>query len=150
MRIRGLGLVLLLAVTLLVVGAEEARPQAAKKFPVVGFLHPGLPDPNSPNLFALRQGLRALGYIEGQSIGLEFRWGEGKVEVLPSLAADLVRLNVDVLFAVGPQAMRAAMGASRTIAIVGSDLEGDPVEGGFALGLTMPPSLLLRADQVIE
>ena len=78
MRVRGLGLVLLLAVTLLVVGAEEARPQAPKKFPVVGFLSSGS-ERNGPSLVALRQGLRALGYVEGQNIGLEVRLAEGKV-----------------------------------------------------------------------
>jgi putative ABC transport system substrate-binding protein len=82
--------------------------------------------------------LRALGYIEGQSIILEYRWAEGKVEALPSLAADLVRLNVDILYATGPQAMRAAIGASRTVPIVGDNLEDDPVESGFVASIGRP------------
>ena len=82
--------------------------------------------------------MRALGYIEGQSISLEVRWAEGKVEALPRLAADLVRLNVDIIYATGPQAMRAAMGASRTVPIVGDNLEDDPVESGFAASLGRP------------
>jgi len=82
--------------------------------------------------------LRALGYIEGQSISLEVRWAEGKVEALPRLAADLVRLNVDIIYATGPQAMRAAMGASRTVPIVGDNLEDDPVESGLAASLARP------------
>jgi ABC-type uncharacterized transport system substrate-binding protein len=118
--------------------AQEAKPQSSKKIPVVGLLHPGLPDPTFPSVAALRKGLRALGYIEGQSISLELRWAEGKVEALPRLAADLVRLNVDVLYAAGPQAMRAAMGASRTVPIVGDNLEDDPVESGFAASLGRP------------
>jgi putative tryptophan/tyrosine transport system substrate-binding protein len=134
-------LVAVLAVILLAAPlalAQEAKPQSSKKIPVVGLLHPGLPDPTFPSVAALRQGLRALGYIEGQSISLEIRWAEGKVEALPRLAADLVRLNVDIIYATGPQAMRAAMGASRTVPIVGDNLEDDPVESGFAASLGRP------------
>jgi putative ABC transport system substrate-binding protein len=75
---------------------------------MVGVLQPGVPDLTFVTVAALRQGSRDLGYIEGQSIRLEYRWAEGKVDILPSLAAELVRLNVDVLYASGPQAMRAA------------------------------------------
>jgi putative ABC transport system substrate-binding protein len=86
----------------------------------------------------LRQGLRSLDYIEGHNINLEYRWAAGNVEALPSLAADLVRLKVDVLYATGPQAMRAAVRASRTIPIVGDDLEDDPIESGFAASIGRP------------
>jgi putative tryptophan/tyrosine transport system substrate-binding protein len=139
---RRIGLAVVLTVSLILAMAlalaEEAKPQSSKKIPVVGVLHPGLPDPTFPSIAALRQGLRALGYIEGQNIILEFRWAEGKVEALPRLAADLVRLNVDILYATGPQAMGAAMGASRTVPIIGDNLEDDPVESGLAASLARP------------
>jgi len=115
-----------------------APAEQAGKGPVIGLLHPGVPDPVVPGITALLQGLQALGYIEGQNIRLEYRWAGGRLEKLPSLAADLVRLNVDVIYAIGPQAIRVARGASRTIAIVGTDLEGDPVESGFVASYARP------------
>jgi len=116
-----------------------ARAQQAGKGPVIGFLHPGVPDPAvNPAITALRQGLHELGYIEGQNIRLEYRWAGGRLEKLPGLAADLVRLKVDVIYAIGPQGTRAARDASRTIAIVGTDLEGDPVEAGFVASYARP------------
>jgi putative ABC transport system substrate-binding protein len=115
---------------------QQVRPPGSPK--VIGVLHPGVPDLTFVTVAALRQGLRELGYVEGQSIRFEYRWAEGKVETLPRLAAELVRLNVDVLYATGPQAMRAAMGASRTTPIVGDDLESDPVEAGFASSIGKP------------
>jgi putative ABC transport system substrate-binding protein len=115
-----------------------APAEQAGKGPVIGLLHPGVPDPVVPAITALLQGLQALGYIEGQNLRLEYRWAGGRLEKLPSLAADLVRLNVDVIYAIGPQAIRVARGASRTIAIVGTDLEGDPVEIGFVASYARP------------
>ena len=82
--------------------------------------------------------MRGLGYIEGQTIRLEFRWADRKVEALPDLAADLVRLKVDVLYTSGPQALRAAKSASRTVPIVADDLENDPVESGFVASIARP------------
>ena len=115
-----------------------APAEQAGKGPVIGLLHPGVPDPVVPAITALREGLHGLGYIEGQNIRLEYRWAGGRLEKLPSLAADLVRLNVDVIYAIGPQAIRVARGASRTIAIVGTDLEGDPIESGFVASYARP------------
>ncbi len=115
-----------------------AGAQQAEKGPLIGLLHPGVPDPAVPAITALRQGLHGLGYIEGQNIRLEYRWAGGRLEKLPGLAADLVRLNVDVIYAIGPQGTRAARDASRTIAIVGTDLEGDPVASGFVASYARP------------
>jgi putative ABC transport system substrate-binding protein len=115
-----------------------AEPQPLRKVPLVGFLHPGVPDPAPPAIVTLREGLRELGYIDGQNISLDYRWGRGKVETLASLAADLVRLKVDVLYAAGPQSISAAMGTSRIIPVVGSDLEGDPVASGFVASFARP------------
>jgi ABC-type uncharacterized transport system substrate-binding protein len=118
--------------------AAEGQLQRSSKVPVVGVLHPGMPDLNFVTVAALRQGLRSLGYVEGRSIILEYRWANGIVDALPGLATDLVRLNVDVLYATGPQAMRAAVGTSRRIPILGDDLEDDPVESGFAASIRKP------------
>jgi ABC-type uncharacterized transport system substrate-binding protein len=137
MRRIGVAVVLMLALCAPLTAVQEASPQSPR-IRVVGFLHPGNPDPTFPSIAALRQGLSALGWVEGQSIRLEYRWGEGKVEQLPSLAASLVRLNVDVLYTSGPQAMRAAMSASQTIPIVGDNLEDDPVESGFVASIGRP------------
>lgn len=84
-----------------------AGSQPARKIPVVGFLNPGSPG-NNPVLTALREGLRNLGYVEGESLRIEARWALGKPDTLPSLAQELVVLKVDVLVAVAPASVRAA------------------------------------------
>ena len=80
-------------------GAAATWPLAAraqqKSMPVVGFLSIGLPDLNGPNISAFRQGLAALGYVEGRNILIEYRWAEGMPERFPVLAAELVALKVD-------------------------------------------------------
>ena len=85
----------------------------------------------------LRQGLRELGYVEGQNILLEYRWAGGKPDRLPALAADLVRLNVDVIVTGGEQAILAAKEASSTIPIV-MGASNDPVGAGLVAGLARP------------
>jgi putative ABC transport system substrate-binding protein len=90
-----------------------------------------------PPLEAFPQGLRDLGYVEGQSIALEYRFAEGKVERLPALAAELGRLKVDIILAEGDDAVRAAQHADGTIPIV--FLTGtDPVGEGFVASLAQP------------
>ncbi len=118
--------------------AQRSTPQRAGAVPVVGILHAGVPDLTTPAIAALREQLGELGYIEGQNLVHEYRWARARVERLPTLAADLVRLNVDVLYAIGPQAARAAIGASRTIAIVVTDLESDPVDARFIASFARP------------
>ena len=101
--------------------------------------------------------LRDLGYVEGQNIAFEYRPSEGRSERLPDLATDLVRLKVDVIVTQGTPATRAAKQATTTIPIVMVSI-GDPLRTGLvinlktarALRLTIPQSLLLRADQVIR
>jgi putative tryptophan/tyrosine transport system substrate-binding protein len=101
-----------------------AHSQQTGKLPVVGVLntfhatpgHLGPLDPELPRnttVPALRLGLRELGYVEGQTIALEFRFAEGQPEVLPQLAAELVHRHVNVLVANGPAAVRAARGDRR-------------------------------------
>jgi len=89
-------------------------------------------------LDAFRQRLRELGYVEGQSIAIEYRWAEGKVEGLPALAAELVRLKVDVIVASGglPVA-QAAQQATKTIPIIMTG-PADPVAAGLVASLARP------------
>jgi putative ABC transport system substrate-binding protein len=127
-------LLLLLAAPL---GMATAQPP--QKVPRVGYLKGGSPsDPLRQRwLEAFRQGLRELGYVEGQNIAIESRWTEGKDDRLPALAADLVRSKVDVIVAETGAATRAAQQATRTIPIVMS-LVNDPVGGGLVASLARP------------
>ncbi len=123
--------------------AAEAEP--AGKVHRIGFLSPSSPsDPErvaSPfgerGLAAFRQGLRDLGYVEGQNITIEPRWAEGRFERLPDLAAELVRLKVDVIVSVVTQASLAAKNATRTIPIV-MVAAGDPLGSGLVANLARP------------
>jgi putative tryptophan/tyrosine transport system substrate-binding protein len=135
---RRIGLLVTLALGLLAVPrAAEAQPVAPMSR--VGFLHPGSLTPErTRNLDALRQGLRDHGYVEGQHLTLVYRWAEGRDERLPDLAAELVRLPVDVLVAISPSAVRAASTATTTIPIVAHDLETDPVASGLVASLARP------------
>ena len=112
-----------------------SQAQSVAKTPRIGILTPAF-DPH-PVLEAFRQGLRDLGYVEGQSIALEYRFADGKVERLPELAADLVRLKVDVILAEGGQAIRVAQHATGTIPIVFLAVP-DPVGQGLVASLAQP------------
>jgi putative ABC transport system substrate-binding protein len=111
-----------------------ADAQQAAKVPRVGFL---CPSTAGPHLLALQQGLRELGYVEGQSISFELREAEGRLEGLPDLAAELVQLRVDVLVPMGPSALRAAKQATSTIPIVMPGA-ADPVGTGLVASLARP------------
>jgi putative ABC transport system substrate-binding protein len=116
-----------------------AAAQSSEKMPRIGYLSPGFAtDPMRERfLEAFRQGLRELGYVEGQNIVLEPRWAEGKYDRLPALAADLVRSKVDVIVVDGGAAAQAARQATRTIPIVMS-LVNDPVGSGLVASLARP------------
>ncbi|MGH9429585.1 MAG: ABC transporter substrate-binding protein, partial [Terriglobia bacterium] len=86
---------------------------------------------------AFKRGLRDLGWIEGENITIEYRWAEGRYERFPSLAAELVRLKVDVIVAAGETATRAAMNATGTIPIVIA-VSSDPVAAGLVASLARP------------
>ena len=127
-----------LLLLLALLGAPPAaKAQPAKKIPVVGVLNSGS-GPRSIAVDTTRQGLRALGYVEDQTIALDVRFARMKQEMLPGLAADLVRQKVDVILASGPAAIRAARDATSTTPIVAFDLESDPVHVGFARSLAHP------------
>ena len=117
-----------------------ALAQQTPKTPLIGFLHPGFAGMagTNPAAAALRKSLRENGFIEGETIRIEYRWGEGKPEALPGLAADLVRLGVDAIVALGRGAIVAAKAATSTIPIVGADLESNPVESGFIASFARP------------
>ena len=89
-------LVSILAVVILAF-VHPAKAQQAKKVPSIGYLSTSSPSSARETVGAFRQGLRDLGYIEGQNIVFEYRWGEGNIDRFPILAAELVRLKVDVI-----------------------------------------------------
>ena len=113
-----------------------ADAQPAGKVYRLGRLAPGSPE-GDPYTEVFRQALRDLGYVEGQNLVIEDRWAEGNQERLPDLAAELVRLKVDVIVAGGTAATRAAQHATRTIPIVMPGT-GDPVGAGFVASLARP------------
>jgi len=129
------------AVVLLLLAASlgTAAAQPAGNVPRVGYLLAGShSDPQRQRLLeAFRQGLRELGYVEGQNIAIESRWAEGKDDRLPALAADLVRSKVDVIVAQSGAATQAAQQATRTIPIVMS-LSNDAVGSGLVASLARP------------
>jgi ABC-type uncharacterized transport system substrate-binding protein len=127
---------LLIVLTLsLLVAPLATHAQSVAKTPRIGVLMPTF-DPN-PMFGVFRQGLRDLGYVEGQSIALEYRFADGQLERLPALAADLVRRQVDIILADGTPAVRAAQHASGTIPIVFPNVF-DPVSGGLVASLARP------------
>ena len=113
--------------------------QPAGKVPRIGFLTTGsASDPrNALSMDTLRQALRDLGYVEGKNINFEYRYTEGKFEQLPSLAEELVRLKVDILFATDSAAARAAKKSTTTIPIVFTT-GGSPIAGGLVASLAQP------------
>ena len=114
-----------------------AHAQQPGKVARIGVLEQGgLPGPN-PVYEAFRQGLRDLGYVEGQNTVIEYRYAEGKAERLPDLVAELLRLKVDVIVAGGTPAPLAAKQATRTIPIVMTSA-GDPVGTGLVASLARP------------
>jgi putative ABC transport system substrate-binding protein len=118
---------------LLAMPLAAAAPPAGKVYRI-GLLSP---ISSSPPLDGFREGLRGLGYVEGQNIVIEHRSAEGKFERLPELAAELVRLQPDVIVAVVTQASLAAKHATRTIPIVMVAV-GDPVGAGLVASLARP------------
>jgi putative ABC transport system substrate-binding protein len=113
-----------------------ADAQQAGKVPRIGFLFYGSPGP-SPELDAFRQGLRELGYIEGQNIAIEYRFASGRVGQLPELAAELVRLKLDVIVTPTTPASLAAKQATSTIPIVFAAV-ADAVGAGLIANFARP------------
>ncbi len=139
MRLRTITLIGILVLGLLA-GPLPTEAQKAGKVYRVGYLRFGTGGPTtSPAYMGLRQGLRELGYVEGQNLVLEYRSAERKRERRPIMAAELVRLKVDVIVTPGVVGLvRAAQGATRTIPIVVAGFRVDPVETGFVVSLAKP------------
>ncbi len=128
----------LVALGLGLLGASlPSDAQQPAKVPRIGFLSPRSPTDDPHLLEAFRQGLRELGYVEGQTIAIEFRWAEGKYERLPDLAVELVRLKVNVIVTGPPPAPEAAKQATSTIPIVFA-VTGDPVGQGLVASIARP------------
>ena len=117
--------------------ASLAHAQQPKKVPRIGFLAAPTRTGAAYITEAFLQGLRDLGYVEGQNIIIEYRWADGNFERLPDLAAELVRLKVDVIVAVVTQASLAAKNATGTIPIVMVAV-GNPVDTGLIASLARP------------
>ena len=169
---------LLVAATVLV-GPPRTDAQGPAKIPRVGVVGPRTADDGTPYIAALQQGLRDLGWVEGKTITSEIRWAEGRGDRLSGLVAELVRLDVDVIVAANTTIAVAAKQATTRIPIVMA-VGGDPVALGLvaslarpggnvtglsfgvgmstfgnlktakALDLTIPSTLLARADHLIE
>ena len=127
---------ILVVVALLALGVI-AEAQQPKKVPRIGFLGASSASVLAARIEAFRQGLRDLGYVEGKNIVIEWRSAEGKLDRLPALAAELVRLKVDVIVTTGPAPTRPAKEATSTIPIVMA-FDNDPVGNGFVASLARP------------
>jgi putative tryptophan/tyrosine transport system substrate-binding protein len=111
--------------------------QQPAKVPRVGYLSSTSPSAGASRIEAFRQGLRELGYVEGENVFIEWRYAEGKLDRLPSLAAELVRLKVDVIVSASPPVTGAIKYATVTIPIVMAH-DPDPVGNGFVASLARP------------
>src|SRR6185295_3441938 len=116
-----------------------AEAQQPKKLSRIGYLAPGDAASESARSKAIRLALRERGYIEGQNIAIEYRYGEGKRDRLAELAAELVRLKVDIIVVAGADlVVRAAKNATKTIPIVMVGSGSDPVAAGLIDSLARP------------
>src|SRR5436853_2115366 len=111
-----------------------AEAQQAGRVPRIGFLSLTSPSDRPPLLDAFRQGLRELGWVEGQNIVIDYRFAEGRLDRLPDLAAELVRLKMDVIVAAPSPPAAAAKNATATIPIVMIGA-GDPIAQGLIASL---------------
>src|SRR5262245_11512958 len=118
--------------------ASFVEAQQTKKVPLIGFISSGgSPENPWPPFEAFRQGLRELGYIEGQNLLIENRYAEGRLDRMPALLDELVQLKVDVIVATNNVVIRAAQKATKTIPIVMVS-SIDPVAAGYVNSLARP------------
>jgi putative ABC transport system substrate-binding protein len=140
----------------LIGGAAASWPLIAHAqqpgIPVIGWLNSGGPAGNS--LFmslasAFRSGLKDAGYVEGQNVAIDFRWGEGQYSRLPTLAAELVAKRVDVIMAGGPPAALAAKAATQPIPIIFTSGD-DPIRLGLVASLSRPGGNVTGIDEFAD
>jgi putative tryptophan/tyrosine transport system substrate-binding protein len=115
----------------------HTHAQQLRKIPRIGVLLPGAPVSSSPRTKAFLDGLRELGYLEGRTIAIEWKWGHDQLDTLSGLAADLVRSNVDVIVTGGTAPAKVLKATTRTIPIVMA-VVGDPVAAGLVDNLARP------------
>src|SRR5436190_9631421 len=127
----------ILVATLVLVLGFAAQAQQQPKIPRIGFLTNNSSTGLAAADEAFRQGLHTLGYVEGKSLVIEYRYGEGKLGRLAEMAAELVRLKVDVIVTGGPTSTRTAKQATSTIPIVMAS-DNDPVGSGVVASLARP------------
>jgi putative ABC transport system substrate-binding protein len=144
---RKAGVLSILFVVVLLAVAVLADAQQPKKVPRIGYISAVDPATDSTRSEPIRLALHELGYIEGQNIAIEYQYAEGKRDRFPKLAAELVRLKVDIIVASGGATLiRAATNATKTIPIVMAGQGTDPVEAGLVQALPVPvvtlPALL--------
>ena len=128
---------LCLLLTVLVLAAPPVGAQQSKKIPRIGWLLGGDPNSSRSQLEGFRQGLRELGYVEGQNILVDYRWAEGKSNRYPALVGELVHVGADVIVTWGTQATLAAKQATNTIPIVAGGA-GDLIGEGLVASLARP------------
>src|SRR5499427_1813842 len=142
-------------ILLLTLQAGVAVAQPASKVPRIGYISPGSPSNQArvARLEAFRQGLRELGYVDGQNIAIDARWAEGNYDRYPVLAADLVRVKANIIVAVGGAATQAAQQATTTFPIVMSTVL-DPVGSQLVTSLAHPggnvTGLSIMAPEIVE
>ena len=115
----------------------SVEAQQVKKVPRIGLLSTGSPSSSKQEFEPFRQGLRDLGYIEGQNIAIEYRFSGGVAERLPNIAAELVQLKVDIIVVGGSPSTQATKNATKTIPIVMTNVT-DPVGLGLVASLAHP------------
>ena len=130
-------LIIALGASALGIPLRSFAQQPAARMRRIGFLGPSLASAYARELEAWRAGLRELGYVEGKNLSVDFRWAEGNYAQLPTLAAELVALNVELIVTPTTPVSRAAQQATTTIPIVMVNV-GDPVSAGLVKSLARP------------
>ena len=126
-----------LLTVLLLACVHLAEAQQPKKVHRIGMLMSSSASSQRSRLDDFRQGLRELGYVEGQNILIDYRYANGKLDQLPALAAELVRLQVELIVTTGNEAVQAVKNTTQTLPIVMA-FSGDPVAAGFVASLSRP------------